>query len=208
MPTRQPRPRHGERPCAVRQIRKAKCGHCRQGDTAGGPMRVEHQRPLPQVHPFVGLDLAHVLEARAATGDDRTFLRWETVDGPIRRWSFLRFSDEVRHLASALHRRHVRVDVDVPVRPPRAARSGCARNPRLSSLGRNRFDDVDRASLRCRRCRSLGNDRDSDPGRDGIPRRDRYRGNDGAPYARVSSVGNRQRLRGCRAGRYWRAAGR
>ncbi len=71
-------------------------------------MPVERQRPLPQVHPFVGLDLAHLLEARAATGGDRIFLIWEPFDGPIRRWSFRRFSDEVRHLASALHRRHVR----------------------------------------------------------------------------------------------------
>lgn len=71
-------------------------------------MPVERQRPLPQVHPFVGLDLVHILEACAATGGDRTFLTCEPFNGPIRPLVIPSFLRRSASPSAALFRRHVR----------------------------------------------------------------------------------------------------
>ncbi len=66
------------------------------------------RRALPVVHPFCGLDLPHLVQARAKVGGDRTFLSWEPFDGPARDWSFGRFAADTRRLAAALEKRGVR----------------------------------------------------------------------------------------------------
>jgi crotonobetaine/carnitine-CoA ligase len=57
---------------------------------------------LPAVHPFLGLDIAHLIEARGRQLADRELLIWEPFDGPPRRWTYGRFAQDALRVAAGL----------------------------------------------------------------------------------------------------------
>lgn len=59
------------------------------------------------VHPFAGWDLRTLIDLRAATEGERTFLTWEPSEGPARQWSFAEFAAAVREFAAGLHARGI-----------------------------------------------------------------------------------------------------
>ena len=63
----------------------------------------------PMVHPFAGLDVAHLVRAQAAARGAHPFLIWEPFEGEGRRWSYAEFAHEVARLAAGLKARGVKL---------------------------------------------------------------------------------------------------
>jgi len=59
------------------------------------------------LHPFEGLDVAWLLETRAAARGAHPFLVWAPFDRPDRTWSYAEFVDAVRRVAGGLLQRGV-----------------------------------------------------------------------------------------------------
>ncbi len=62
----------------------------------------------PHVHPFVGVDLAHLLALRGRQRSAHPFLVWSPFDSDERSWTYAEFADAVARLAAAMARRGVR----------------------------------------------------------------------------------------------------
>jgi carnitine-CoA ligase len=62
---------------------------------------------LPDVHPYIGQDLARALDARASRHGDRPFLLWAPHDRSVQQWSYLDFATATRTLAAHLRDRGV-----------------------------------------------------------------------------------------------------
>lgn len=60
------------------------------------------------LHPFEGLDVAWLLETRAASRSAHPFLVWAPFEGPGRTWTYAEFLDAVRRVAGGLSKRGVR----------------------------------------------------------------------------------------------------
>jgi len=60
------------------------------------------------VGPFAGLDVPWLLEMRARTRRDHSFLIWSPFEGPARQWSYGEFHARVGALAAGLVRRGIR----------------------------------------------------------------------------------------------------
>jgi crotonobetaine/carnitine-CoA ligase len=60
------------------------------------------------VGPFAGLDVPWLLDMRARTRRDHSFLIWAPFDAPARRWSYGEFHDRVGALAAGLARRGIK----------------------------------------------------------------------------------------------------
>lgn len=60
------------------------------------------------VNPFAGRDVNWLLEYRARTRPDHTFLIWEPFVGPRQTWTYAAFFDKVQRVAAGLHGRGVR----------------------------------------------------------------------------------------------------
>ena len=65
-------------------------------------------RVLPALHPFEGLDVAWLVETRAALHGAHPFLVWAPFEGEGRTWSYAEFLDAVQRVAGGLARRGVR----------------------------------------------------------------------------------------------------
>lgn len=60
------------------------------------------------VNPFAGRDVNWLLDYRAETRPDHTFLVWEPFEGQRQTWSYLEFRDKVLSVAAGLHKRGVK----------------------------------------------------------------------------------------------------
>ena len=59
-------------------------------------------------HPFVGLDVAWLVEMRAQTRRDHPFLVWAPFSGADQTWTYGQFHDRVGRIASGLGKRGVK----------------------------------------------------------------------------------------------------
>ncbi len=87
---------------------------------------------LPFLHPFSGLDLTALLEARARQRGAHPLLLWAPFDAPAEIWSYARFAEEAARIAGGLAARGVQAGDRVLVHLencPEAllARFACAR---------------------------------------------------------------------------------
>ncbi|MFC3230488.1 AMP-binding protein [Marinibaculum pumilum] len=62
----------------------------------------------PDLHPFSGLDMAALVDDRAARWGDKPFLIWEPFSGPAESVSYAAFRDRTMRLAAGLHGRGLR----------------------------------------------------------------------------------------------------
>ena len=62
----------------------------------------------PQVHPFSGFDVAHLLAAHAAARPEHPFLIWEPFEGPGQRFGYAAFHERVKRIAAGLAARGVK----------------------------------------------------------------------------------------------------
>lgn len=58
--------------------------------------------PLPAVHPFVARDVPWLVDEQARLRPDRTYLIWESFEGPAQNWSYAAFAEETRAYAAGL----------------------------------------------------------------------------------------------------------
>lgn len=65
-------------------------------------------RPVPRLHPFVGLDVPWLLHERARTQGDRPYLIWEPFEGAGRSFSYRQFEAAVERFAAGLWARGIR----------------------------------------------------------------------------------------------------
>lgn len=64
--------------------------------------------PLPDLHPFVGMDAWTMLSVRAAATPDAPFLTWQPFEGPSRSWTYASFATDARSVAAGLDHLGVR----------------------------------------------------------------------------------------------------
>lgn len=64
--------------------------------------------PMPSVHPFSGVDVAHHVAAMAQHRGSHPFLIWEPFSGEGRTWTYADFYREVRQLAAGLQAQGVK----------------------------------------------------------------------------------------------------
>ena len=62
---------------------------------------------LRQCHPFIGLDLAHLLASQARVHGDHTCLTWSPFEGPDQTWTFADFDRAAAQVAGGMQRRGV-----------------------------------------------------------------------------------------------------
>lgn len=62
----------------------------------------------PNVHPFSGFDIPHLLALHATARPDHPFLIWEPFDSAPEIWSYRRFYEDVRKVAAGLRSRGVK----------------------------------------------------------------------------------------------------
>ncbi len=63
----------------------------------------------PNLHPFAGLDIAHLIASRAKTRADHLFLIWEPFDkSAARSWTYSQFYSDVRRIAAGLKAKNVK----------------------------------------------------------------------------------------------------
>lgn len=60
------------------------------------------------LNPFAGQDIRTLLQDRAATRADHSYLVWRPFSGPRRAWTYAQFADRVARFAAGLHARGVR----------------------------------------------------------------------------------------------------
>lgn len=63
---------------------------------------------LPDLHPFVGLDIPALLRHAVADNGDRPFLVWEPFEGERRRWTYTEAYRDIRRIAAGLLARGVK----------------------------------------------------------------------------------------------------
>ncbi len=62
---------------------------------------------VPSLHPFIGRDLPHLVDAQAAQRPHAVFLVWESLVGEPRSWTFEEFAAETRAYAAGLASRGI-----------------------------------------------------------------------------------------------------
>ena len=62
----------------------------------------------PEVHPFSGFDVPHLLAVHVAARGEHPFLIWEPFEGAAKTWSYARFAHEVQAVAAGLRARGVK----------------------------------------------------------------------------------------------------
>ena len=70
-------------------------------------MSINTQIQLPDLHPFVGMDLPALLRRVVADHGDRPFLIWEPFDGEPQRWTYAEAWRDIRRIAVGLKARGV-----------------------------------------------------------------------------------------------------
>ena len=63
---------------------------------------------LPDIHPFVGMDVSSLLADSARSNGDRLFLAWEPFEGRARAWSYAEADRAVTDIAAGLAERGLR----------------------------------------------------------------------------------------------------
>ena len=63
---------------------------------------------LPDIHPFVGMDVSSLLADSARRNGDRLFLAWEPFEGRARAWSYAEADRAVTDIAAGLAERGLR----------------------------------------------------------------------------------------------------